>query len=98
MRIFILITLYKSIEWEYENEYRVFKDLKNAEIKKGQDKYLFKFPKNLISAIYCGCNMGEENRKKIKKIIDNDIELSHVKIYHTEISKKYYKLEFNQIL
>lgn len=84
--------LTKSIEWQYEHEYRAFKQLNKLENKKGNNIFLSKFPKDLIMSIYCGCNMSNDNKMKITNIIKNDDELSHVKIYNLEISDKYYSL------
>lgn len=88
--------LTKSIEWEYEEEYRIIKRLDGAdEIK--EKIYLFNFPKNLIKAIYCGFNMNSEKKNTILKIIMKDEELHHIKVFDTKISDKYYKLEFHEI-
>lgn len=89
--------LTKSKEWEYENEYRIIRKLENADEIKG-DNYLFKFPKNLINSIYCGCNMKISDKGKIIKIIKEDEELKHIKVYDMKISDKYYKLDPIQIL
>ncbi|WP_419773998.1 DUF2971 domain-containing protein [Halarcobacter sp.] len=91
------VFLTKSIEWEYEEEYRVFKQLSSANEVKNENIYLFNFPKDMIKAIYCGCNMDKVHKEKILNIISNDIELSHVKLYYGEISTKYYKINFNEI-
>ena len=90
------ILLTKSLEWEYEEEYRIIKRLNETEPIKG-DMYLFKFPKEMIKAIYCGCNMIVDDVIRISKILDNDEELSHIKIYKARVSDKYYKLEFERI-
>lgn len=90
----------KSIHWKYENEYRVLKMLKDAlpeDINLEKDMYLFRFPKIVIKSIYCGCNMDINIKKKISSIVENDKELSHVKIFDSYISDKYYKLEFVQV-
>lgn len=92
--------LTKSIDWEYENEYRVFKNLNEAlieDINLEKDIYLFRFPKIAIKSIYCGCNMDIDIKKNILYIIESDKELHHVKVFDTYISDKYYKLEFEQI-
>jgi len=91
------VFLTKSTEWEYEDEYRVFKQLSSANEVKNENIYLFNFPKDMIKAIYCGCNMDKVHKEKILNIISNDIELSHVKLYYGEISNKYYKINFNEI-
>ncbi|WP_417324734.1 DUF2971 domain-containing protein [Halarcobacter sp.] len=91
------VFLTKSTEWEYEDEYRVFKQLNSANEVKNENIYLFNFPKDMINAIYCGCNMDKVHKEKILNILSNDNELSHVKLYYGEISTKYYKINFNEI-
>lgn len=91
------VFLTKSTEWEYEDEYRVFKQLSSANEVKNENIYLFNFPKDMINAIYCGCNMDKVHKEKILNILSNDNELSHVKLYYGEISTKYYKINFNEI-
>lgn len=84
--------LTKSIEWKYEDEYRAFKQLDKLDNPKDNNIFLSKFPKDLIISIYCGCNMSDKNRNYINTIVNNDKELSHVKIYNLELSDKYYSL------
>lgn len=88
--------LIKSEEWSYENEYRIIQRLADADEIKG-NIHLFKFPKNLIKSIYCGCNMENSKIEEIYKIIENDLELHHIKVYTTRISEEFYKLEFMQL-
>lgn len=90
------IFINKSDEWSYENEYRVIKKLKNADEIRG-NIYLFKFPKDLIKSIYCGCNIENTRKNKIVKLIQEDENLHHIKIYQSKVSNKHYKLEFEEI-
>lgn len=85
------IFLTKSKEWEYEAEYRVFNKLKNADLIIG-DIHLFRFPKDLIKSIYMGVRMEDKNKNAIIKILKNDNELSHVKLYTLNVSDKSFKL------
>ena len=91
-----LMFLTKSKEWTYEDEYRMFMPLKNANEIKNNDIFLFKFPKKILTKIYCGCNMLEENKNRIRTIIEEDIELSHINVVETKISEKYYRLDFDE--
>lgn len=86
--------LTKSKEWEYENEYRMFLPFKKAYNLISDNIYLFKFPPNMINAIYCGVNMSYENKNKIKDIINSEQSLNHIKIYQADISDKFFRLEF----
>lgn len=91
------ILLTKSKEWEYENEYRIIRRLLESDERKG-NVFLFKFSKNLIKSIYCGCNMEDGNKQEIIKIIKEDKELNHIKVFEMKTSDKYYKLDPIQIL
>lgn len=91
------IFLTKSEEWSYENEYRIIQRLQDADEVKGNFS-LFKFPKEMIQAIYCGCNMDTLKKERIIEIIKNDNELNHIKVFEMKLSDKYYELECIQVL
>jgi hypothetical protein len=91
------VFLTKSKEWEYEDEYRIIKRLQDADEVKGNIS-LFKFPKEMIQAIYCGCNMDILKKERIIEIIKNDNELNHIKVFEMKLSDKYYELECIQVL
>lgn len=90
------ILLTKSEHWAYEDEYRIIKRLEDADAKIG-DVFLFEFPKNMIKSIYCGCSMKLENKKNILDLIESNKELNHIKLFHSKISDRYYKLDFEQV-
>lgn len=87
----IEIFLTKSKKWEYEEEFRVFNKLKNADFIKG-DIHLFSFPKDLIKSIYMGVRMEEKNKNIIRKIIKNNSNFAHVKLYDMSLSEKKFTL------
>jgi len=91
------VYLTKSDDWIYEEEYRMFLPLENATEIKEETTYLFKFPLDMISAIYCGCNMSNENVETILQLINSEKELSHIQVYRANLSQKFYALEFNQL-
>lgn len=86
----------KSIEWAYENEYRMLMDLDKAD-ESQKDIYLFKFPKESIKSIYLGTRISDENKSKILDIIYNDEDFQKINIFQANISKEHYKLEFTNI-
>lgn len=90
------VLLTKSEEWSYEKEFRIIKQLEDADNKKG-NIHLFKFPKKMIKSIYCGCNMIDSNIERILNIVKNDSELEHVEVYKSKVSDKFYCLEFIKI-
>lgn len=91
------VYLTKSDVWSYEDEYRMFLPLGDATIIQRETIYLFKFPADMISSIYCGSNMLPENLEKILHLRDNKKELSHIQVHKAQLSKKFYALEFNQL-
>jgi len=91
------VYLTKSDDWSYEEEYRMFLPLKDRTKVERETIYLFKFPLDMISAIYCGNNILPKNLEKILQLRDSKKELSHVQVYTTRLSQKFYALEFNQI-
>lgn len=91
------VYLTKSDDWVYEEEYRMFLPLENATETKRETIYLFKFPLDMINAIYCGCNMSSKNVETILQLINRKKELSHIQVYQANLSQKFYALEFNQL-
>lgn len=91
------VYLTKSDDWIYEEEYRMFLPLENATETKRETIYLFKFPLDMINAIYCGCNMSSKNVETILQLINSKKELSHIQVYQANLSQKFYALEFNQL-
>ncbi len=89
--IFALKTLTKSIIWKYEEEWRIFS-------KKSQDNgQLYEdvpFYPEEIEAIYLGCCMIEENKKKIFDLARN----LNAKVYQAKKDKNKYALNFEEIV
>lgn len=90
------VCLIKSIEWEYENEYRMFMPLKKADFS-ANDLFLFKFPSEMIKSVYLGCNMSMKNRNILINLLKSEQYLNHIKIFQSQISEDDYKLVFNEI-
>lgn len=86
----------KSIHWEYENEYRMLRKLKDAEEIRN-DIHLFKFPRISIKSIYCGCNMKDCRKNDILKLIEENKTLKHINVYYAKTSGTHYKLDFEKI-
>ncbi|HIF9075994.1 TPA: DUF2971 domain-containing protein [Photobacterium damselae] len=54
--------LTKSLDWEYENEYRCINHIKGAGV--------YKFDTSMITAVVVGVKMSEERALEIEKIVD----------------------------
>ena len=89
--------LTKSKEWSYEEEYRMFTPFKRASQIKNDNIYLYNFTPDAIVSIYCGVNMSEENKEKIKEIVAHE-HLQYINLFQSEISEQHFKLEFNSII
>lgn len=77
----------KSLDWEYEQEYRVYKNFSHSDYYIGNDSlglpiYLYKFPTESITKIIFGLNTP-------KKVIDEIVELCP--------SEKYPNLSFSKV-
>lgn len=74
----------KSIDWEYENEYRLI-NIKNE---------LATFPENYISSVIFGTNTPPSIKNTINEIIQdfNLINKLEIKTYQTQLAKKQYRL------
>lgn len=83
--------LIKSKEWEYENEYRSFGKLSNAD---NAELSLFKFDKTKIKSVTLGCNMSKENRDKIVSLLQNTPEYKNVSIFFAKQREDKFSLEF----
>ncbi len=88
------VLLTKSLEWKYENEYRMILPLTDATKNINDEIYLFKYPKEIVRSLYFGVNMNSKNKKKILNLIKNDEELNHIQLFQAFPSDKYYRVEF----
>lgn len=90
------VFLCKSEDWSYEREYRMLLPLQKAS-KIDNKKYLYQIDPKLIKAIYCGCNMNQQDRTHIINTITMHSNLSHIEIYQAKLSEKHYRLNFEKI-
>ena len=85
------ILLTKSIDWEYEKEWRIILLQQNPFTKQDLRGVVSKE----IDAIYLGCKMLPENEETIKNIVK--AKLNHVKIFKAQKSNCEFKLNFTEI-
>ncbi|MEA1605735.1 DUF2971 domain-containing protein [Pseudomonas spirodelae] len=68
------IFLVKSEHWEYEAEWRMFLNLKNADYvvedeELGKKYHLFSYPIEAVKSVTLGCRMKDETKDAIRKIL-----------------------------
>lgn len=88
----------KSLEWEYESEWRMLMSLADSsEVIERQPypAHLFSFPVESVTEVIFGARMSEQDRVAIKAIM-NDGKYGHVKLYKAELDNSSYKIVINQ--
>jgi len=77
----------KSCHWEYEKEWRII------DVERGPG--IYKLPKGLLSGVIFGCQMTEENRKKL--ILWSNERNDPLKIYEAKPKKDKFGLDIIRI-
>ena len=90
----------KSLDWAYEEEERLFKDLEICEKQKSTcafdcSIYLHEVPLECIKEIYFGANMKEEQCFEYRKLISES--MPNVSVYRASISPEEYSLNFTEL-
>lgn len=80
----------KSKDWEYENEWRSIRLLKDADSICG-DVHLFSFDSSIIKEIYLGANIAQNYRDSIVKLVKSKYQQTN--IYQIELDNSSYKLK-----
>ena len=97
-----LIDIYfsKSLEWAYEQEWRVFKTLDRAtQILNEQAKYpvyLFDFPRESVSEIVIGCRATDDFQKSVVELVRATPEYAKTRVLRAEIDDAEFKLIFHE--
>lgn len=87
--------LMKGKDWEYEQEWRILMELKDADKIVNSAPYnihLFKVPFPAFKSIIIGARATNETKTKIKDIVQKNQELQHVKIVQFRIHDKLFEL------
>lgn len=89
----------KSKKWAYEREWRIVKDVETADkkIDNGEDVRLFKFPPEIINCVVLGCRMTEENRGKIKKVLQDESKYCNVELFEAGVDLNTFNLNFAEV-
>lgn len=90
---------YKSLEWAYEEEVRVFVLFKqngpNFEHNRPDEIHLFDLPKECVKEIYIGANASAGTRKKILDAVDR--KKIKVRVFEAYVALDRYALEFREL-
>jgi len=84
----------KSIDWEYEDEWRIIRPLKEADSVvdiNNQKIYLFKIPPESIEAIFFGVRTSDEVIKKVITIFNENESLTSRRFMKTILSEDKYE-------
>ncbi len=91
---------YKSIEWAYEEEVRIFKTFgstkEHFEKNTSDQIHLMDIPKDCIQEIFIGANASEKMRSEIFQAIE--INKLNVKIFEAYINEDRYEINFRTAL
>ena len=90
------IYLQKSTEWIYENEWRYFNPLTNADCRPEPNINLFKINKKYIKSITFGCCVQAETKDSVLKILKSDSEYAHVETFFARTDEHSFSLDFYQ--
>lgn len=101
------VLLQKHSDWKYEQEFRVFKNIKNAKETISIDKngfhqkvwldiHLFEIPASAIKSIIIGANADETIEMKIKDKLINCKEYSHIRLFYSVLRKNIFEIVFKE--
>jgi len=92
--------LTKSFEWEYEQEWRIMRELEDADqvVTNGNDIiHLFNFPNEIITEIIIGCRATDKLQNEIRQLTESSGPLNHVRILKAEVNDIEFKLDFVEV-
>lgn len=92
--------LIKSLDWAYEQEWRILlpetKSMSHK-IHDGKTYDLFHIPSSAIKSIVFGCNCSIQLRESIYNLIASRYDYKHINYYQATRSTTKYELEINEI-
>ena len=86
------LVMTKSLEWQYENEWRI---VGSASEKEGNLSTDLPFSPRSLSKIFFGCRISSRNRKAIERLATGDF--AHVEVFQARQSQERFALEFDRI-
>jgi hypothetical protein len=91
----------KSREWEYEQEWRVFRNVQQCdhaiEFDNAPPVCLFNFPKDSVLQIIIGCRASDETAKAIADIVKGTKEYEKTELLRAEIDPSAFKLNISPL-
>lgn len=88
--------LNKSMEWKYEQEWRMIRRLDEA-VHPLPIGGLFDLPPDAITAIIFGCQIAPDDRNAALSTLKTDTSLAHVAVKQARIDEQLYKLHIEAI-
>jgi hypothetical protein len=92
--------LRKSKEWGYENEWRYFKRLKDADKlvldEKGDPVHLFRFNKEAVKSVTFGCRASDKTKEAVLRILGSTPEYKSTATFFARIDQELFDLSFHQ--
>jgi hypothetical protein len=89
------ILLTKSIEWSYEQEWRMMRpleDVTETRVINNETIHLFSFPAACVQEVILGYRTSITDKDDIVGLLRNDEQYNHVKLYDAVIDRREYKL------
>lgn len=93
--------LSKNQDWEYEREWRMLLPESQSQEKihhEGLTFDLYAFPPNAIKSVILGCNIHDSVESKLKSIIIEDKDYSHIKLFKCYRSNERYELIITPVI
>lgn len=87
---------YKSQHWQYEEEYRVFRSLADANDASVTGIHLFDIPPEAITVVIAGARADESLRSAIKNKLSQP-QYNHIKACNALLHHRSYALEFEDL-
>ena len=93
-----LLARRKSLDWSYEQEYRLILELKNARRQKNNDQvmYLFQIEPHLLKSVTIGLRAKNSVRDEVLALASKP-PLKHLKVFQVDVDKNEFKLNRNII-
>lgn len=88
--------VHKSIEWQYEQEYRITMLLEKCDFvqeKENKIIHLLQFTPTIIKSVYLGCKF---DNKEIENVLERFSKIN-IPVYKAKISDNLYRLEFSRL-
>jgi hypothetical protein len=89
----------KSLQWEYEQEWRLVRDLSLANKvigTKDERVCLFSLPPSCIKAIIFGASMPEKTKDEVRYLLRMDMKYSHLQKFQSRLGDSTYSVVINR--